>query len=442
MTTHYIITSDPSVGQEHQYTLDLPPAEPTPDATPVELQRTEHLKRLTSDQIARSFIVNGSDELRKLSDKLLDCSESVSLRASGAVHSHGRCKHRLCALCSSIKASTWQREIDRMMDHLKYDLIEDSQHPDETALVALKITLNAGQTCPATELKTVIRDVLHTLWPRLLRLSAVKPHLEGAIRATEVTVSKEPMRNNIPLMNPHIHGTILLRVPPSERATWRTWLDELALTIGHYWVGAVSRRLKKLSIDRPITLSSQEIIPITAQTTEHLSNWMKYGVKGAVTSLAKALHKEDYTVTALHPIARIWAEIYRAIKGIRLIATSGSLSDSLDDAREELRSEKELSSPPRREPAPDVTHRWSYPNNTFIPIDHWDAEVDKPPYFRTKMYQFHYRDAPDLEERKRAIAQQRKLSEQIYGLPDDAPVPRALRDELFLYTQESQGTLL
>ena len=326
------------------------------------------------------------------------------------------------------------------MDHLKHDLIEESQHPDETALAALKITLNAGQTCPANELKTVIRGVLHTLWPRLLKIKAIAPHLEGAIRATEITVSKEPMKRGMPLMNPHIHATILLRIPRDERRTWRTWLDEIALSISHYWVSAVSRRLSKLGIDRPITMSSQEVMPITAQTTEHLSGWMKYGVKGAVTSLANALHKEDYTATALKPVARIWAEVYSAIKGIRLIATSGSLTDSLDDAREELRRES-IGCDRTEVTKQEITHRWSYPLNKFIPIDLWSAEKDKPPYYRNRMWHTYYYDLrhDTIEKRKEQIARQRKLASDIYGLPADGPPPQSLKDELFLYTQERQG---
>jgi hypothetical protein len=428
------ITAQSGSGQAYQHALNFPAVEEGHNSTPVELRETEHLKRLTSDQIARSFLVNGRDDLRKLSDKLFDCSESVSLKSNGAVHSHSRCKHRLCALCSSINASKWQKEINRVMDHLKYDLIEDSQHHDETALVALKVTLNAGRTCPATELKSVIRDVLHTIWPRVLRHSAVKPHLEGAIRATEITVSKDPMIDGIPQMNPHLHCTILLRVPPAERANWRTWVDEISLTIGHYWVGAVSRRLKKFNIDRAITMSSQEIATINTQTTTDLEGWMKYSVKGAVTSLANALYKEDYTLTALEPISKIWAEIYRAIKGIRLIATSGSFSDSLDDAREELLRESEPASRARDNEDAKITHRWSYPQNAFIPIDVWKSEYDKPPYFRDIIYH-HYirRNLPPIDR------------ESIQ--PDDTPplnktAPQPLKDELFLYTQDSHGAPL
>lgn len=439
MTTITRITSGAPAGQVHQHELDLPPAPIDPTDTPAELKDTEHLKRMTSDQIARSFVIDGRDELRKLSDKLFDCSESVSLKRSGAVHSHSRCKHRLCALCSSISASKWQKELDRSMDHLKYDLIEDSLHPEETALAALKVTLNAGQTCPAHELKTVIREVLHTLWPRLLKTKAIAPHLDGAIRATEITVSKEPMVDGLPLMNPHIHATILLRVPHDRRSTWRTWLDEIALSAGYYWVGAVSRKLESLKIKRPITLSSQEIMPITAQTTEHLAGWMKYGVKGAVTSLARALHKEDYTSTALHPIAEVWAEVYRAIKGIRLIATSGSLSDSLDDARDELKRESDHDEHHEDE-SHEVTHRWSYPRNKFVPADQWNAKTDKPEYYRSRMYHVYYRDIEDTpEKRRKLLLEQRKLAANHYGTPDDETPPHTLTDELFLYTQERQG---
>ena len=439
MTTITRITSADPAGQEHQHVLDLPPAPIDPSDTPAELKDTERLKRMTSDQIARSFVVDGDDELRKLSDKLFDCSESVSLKRTGSVHSHSRCKHRLCALCSSISASKWQKEIDHAMDHLKYDLIEDSQHPEETTLAALKVTLNAGQTCPAAELKSIIRDVLHTLWPRLLKIKAIAPHLEGAIRATEITVSKEPMVDGVPLMNPHIHATILLRIPHDERSTWRSWLDNIALSAGYYWVGAVGRRLSKLGIDRPITLSSQEVMPITAQTTEHLAGWMKYGVKGAVTSLARALHKEDYTATALEPIAKIWAEVYRAIKGIRLIATSGSLSDSLDEARDELKRESDIGERVD-ETNPEITHRWSYPRNKFVPVDLWAADVDKPPQWRSRMYHLYYRcEESTPKERREMILQQRRLAAQQYGTPVDDSPPRTLTGELFLYTQERQG---
>jgi hypothetical protein len=127
--------------------------------TPVELGQIQRLKAITSDQIARSLRLNGSDALHKESDRLYDCSENVQLRSNGRVTTYGRCKRRLCALCSSIEANKWSKDLSSAMDHLDFDMVDEvaDENPKTwhalPKTVALKLTLNAGQACPLGHLK-------------------------------------------------------------------------------------------------------------------------------------------------------------------------------------------------------------------------------------------------------------------------------------------------
>ena len=405
-----MITPADPVGQDVVCGHESPQPSLDLSLTPVELSQLQRLKAITSDQIARSLLVNGADSLRRESDRLYDCSENVQLKSNGRVTTHGRCKRRLCALCSSIEASKWSKDLTSSMDHLDFDMVDEVSDKHNEACeplpktVALKLTLNAGQACPLPELKTVIRKVLHLLWPRMLKIRAVAPHLKGAFRSTEITVSDEPMIDGLPLMNPHIHGALILQIPEDRGNTWREWLDELSVAITHYWKRAVRRQLSKLSYDRSITASSQLVEPLHTQQREHLAGWLSYCAKGAVKGLAESLHREDYTASALIPVARIWETVDATIKGIRLIATSGIIRDALDEARDEdKRAKTEHQERMYRDDEPRITHRWSFTLNRYIKIDEYIAERDKPPLYRTKLFQAHYRDRelPEPDELKR-----------------------------------------
>ena len=227
-------------------------------------------------------------------------------------------------------------------------------------------------------------------------------------------MSNEPLIDDMPMMNPHIHGAIILSIPEDQHDTWKTWLDEISLTITHYWKRAVRRQLDKLNISRSITASSQEVQRFHTQTREHLAGWLSYSTKGAILSLIKSLHREDFS-SALKPIARIWETVNSTIKGIKLIATSGIVRDALDDAREEAKRLKQDRYERRdREEEPRVTHKYSFTASAYKPVDEWDAEIDKPSSYRTKLFQRYYKDSllPTPEEINAVMAKQRQQAER------------------------------
>ena len=125
MCTSTRITPEEVSGQDvvcdhthHQPTLSV-------NTTPAELRAIQELKVMTSDHVARALLAYGSDELRKESDRLYDCSENIQLRHNGTVATYARCKRRLCALCSSIEASKWHNDLTKAMDHLDYDMADE-----------------------------------------------------------------------------------------------------------------------------------------------------------------------------------------------------------------------------------------------------------------------------------------------------------------------------
>jgi hypothetical protein len=300
------------------------------------------------------------------------------------------------------------------MDHLDFDMVDEvaDENPKTwhalPKTVALKLTLNAGQACPLGHLKTVIRKVLHLLWPRMLKIRAIAPHLKGAFRSTEVTVSDEPAVEGLPLMHPHMHGAIILQIPSDVGDAWRTWADEICTALTHYWKRAVRRQLAKLNINRTITASSQLVEPLHTQQREHLAGWLSYCAKGAIKGLAENMHRADHTESSLKPIAHVWETVDSTIKGIRLISTSGIIRDALDEARDETKRIKAEHNERRRDTndEPRITHRWSYTLSRYISADEYVVERDKPSAYRTKLFlDHHFKHLPDPESYKRQINQ-------------------------------------
>ena len=407
MSTSPIITSADAVGQDvpgsdlliHP-SLDIP-------LTPPELVKTEILKDLSTNQIALSLMSGMTDRLEDEATQIMKCAESVHLSKTGRVKTYSRCKRRLCPLCSSLLAKQWKKRVTVCADHLSDILIDDDIDNDQSLhkSVGLKLTLNAGQACPINDLKLIIRQVLHNQWSRLLQTKIIKDHIVGSLRATEITIDrKTDVHDGIPLANPHIHAIILLRPPEGlSRSQITTWLEEVSNSASMYWRGSVRKRLNKLGIeDRIVTASAQLIEPLSSHTSKDFTEWSHYIVKGAVHNLAMDLHREDHNGTAFRPISNIWIEVERAIKGIRLISTSGDVADAMKDAEEEIKRSK----PPanREEDENLITHKWSFTKERYINIDHWIREVDRPRNYRVqlllKSYQLNHRYKPPSESKK------------------------------------------
>ncbi len=407
MITFPIITSADAVGQDvpcsdlsTQSSLDIP-------LTPPELIKTELLKDVSTNQIALSLMSGMTDRLEEEATKLMGCAESVHLARTGRVKTYSRCKRRLCPLCSSLLAKQWKKRVTVAADHLSDILIDDDIDNDQSLhkSVGLKLTLNAGQACPISDLKLIIREVLHNQWSRLLQTKIIKDHIVGSLRATEITIDrKTEVHDGIPLANPHIHAIILLRPPEGlSRAQITSWLEEVSNSASMYWRGSVRKRLRKLGIeDRIITSSAQLIEPLSSQTNKDFIEWSHYIVKGAVHNLALDLHREDHDGTAFRPISNIWIEVERAIKGIRLISTSGDVADAMKDAEEEIKRSTPQQN--REEDESLITHKWSFTKERYISIDHWIQEVDKPRNYRVQLllnsYHLNHRYKPPSEVKK------------------------------------------
>ena len=388
MTTVPIITSADAVGQDvPRSDLLIHPSLDIP-LTPPELVKTELLKDVSTNQIALSLMSGMSDRLEDEATQIMKCAESVHLSRTGRVKTYSRCKRRLCPLCSSILANKWKKKVTVATDHLSDILIDDDTDNDQSLhkSVGLKLTLNAGQACPINDLKLIIRQVLHNQWSRLLQTKIIKDHIVGSLRATEITIDrKTDVHDGVPLANPHIHAIILLRPPEGlSRSQITNWLEEVSNSASMYWRGSVRKRLRKLGIeDRIVTAAAQLIEPLSSHTSKDFTEWSHYIVKGAVHNLALDLHREDHEGTEFRSISNIWIEVERAIKGIRLISTSGDIADAMKDAEEEIKR----SAPPHNHEDDEnmITHKWSFTKERYIDTDHWKQEIDKPRNFRVQL---------------------------------------------------------
>jgi hypothetical protein len=364
--------------------LDLP-------VSPQSLVNTERMKRITTDQIALSLLTHENDKYLDESKELMSCAESIELTNNGKVKTFNRCKRRLCALCSKIEADKWTEIIRRSTDHLSYTLMDDPEIEGLNQAIAIKLTLNAGQTCHISELKTIIKDVLHPSWPSMMSITAIKPHLLGAMRATEIQPSKLH-EDGTPLMNPHIHGVILLKAPDeihtikcmiARSLKLELFINEITLTLSYYWKRAMRRKLSKHGLANRSVSSSVNITPLTQHTNHDLAGWLTYCTKGAICSLANSLYKEDYNDTAFKPISQMWIAVERATKGIRFISASKDLKSAITCAKDELKRATDEGSP-RQELKERITHRWSFTRSKYIPEVMWDQPVDKPSNYRVR----------------------------------------------------------
>ena len=364
--------------------LDLP-------VSPQSLVNTELMKGITTDQIALSLLTHEDDKYRDESDKLMSCAENIQLTNDGKVRTYNRCKRRLCALCSKIEADRWAKTIDRATEHLSYTLLHDPEIEGLDQAIAIKLTLNAGQTCHISELKTIIKDVLHPSWPSMMSITAIKPHLLGSLRTTEIQSSRLH-EDGTPLMNPHIHGVILLKIPAelhnekcgiTRSEKLELFINEITLTLSYYWKRAMRRKLSKLGLNNRSVSSCANISPLTRHTSNDLTSWLKYCTKGAVCSLASSLYKEDYDDTAFRPISQMWIAVERATKGIRFVSSSKDLKDAINCAKDELKRESE-DKQARPDATERITHKWSFTRSKYIPEEMWDQPIDKPSNHRVR----------------------------------------------------------
>jgi len=346
------------------YTAQQPGNAPTP----IEFHRHTALKRHTIDATALPLLSSTDPQSQQLYEKLLTCSEQITLRGDRVIH-HQRCRHRLCALCQHIDASKRIAEAKAALDYLDTPLYDDpladNYAPKSTAL---KLTLNAGQTRPLSELRQLLK-ALHSAWSDLVSRTSIKRHTTGHQRATEITSSSE-ISGDL-RANPHLHGTLLLIVQSDDNPDD---IEQFVKTeVERLWPQIIKRHLIKQRL-KPETISdhAQHIEPLWSRTNDDLYSWLRYSLKGLTPSLTEEIARRE--MNAPSQLSEIWSTLDQAIKGLRLVSRGGELKEMI---REHKATERARSSS-RANRAPDAqpTHQWSYPLAQWIPLLNYDPRRD------------------------------------------------------------------
>lgn len=353
-TDHEIELTPPS-----QQMLDLD------DCTPDALLTQTSLKRHTIHSTALSLLTSPDPQAKQLYDKLITCSEQITLRGDKVIHLQ-RCKHRLCALCQHIDASKRIAEVKAALDYLDTPLFDDPTADDSTGRsTALKVTLNTGITRPFSELRQLIK-ALHAGWSDLTSRSAIKRHTIGYQRATEITRSSDKITSDLKA-NPHIHGTLLLSVESGE--TPEQVERYVSSAIKRLWPKIIKRHLHRQGLKADlISTKGQEITPLWARTNDDLYGWLRYTLKGLTPSLTEKIAEQEIDTPS--ELSEIWSSINQAISGMRLVSRGGELKEMIREhqATERARSCARADDTPDAEP----THIWSYPLSRWISTSNYD----------------------------------------------------------------------
>jgi len=361
-----MITSPIPSGQGYDSTQESLPIH----LRPLPLDEVERHKRLTLQQSVLALIHGDLDHHRTDADKILRCSEQVTVDADGSVTSASRCRKRLCASCSHSSAREWSRVIQEAYDHLDATLANEPRVDGLPTAVGLAVTLNLGATAPLSDLKGSIK-LLHRLFPRLLKAADIARSLLGSLRATEITVSadKDDIR-----VNTHIHALILMELPRDVTDRDR-WVGDLTSAIKRTWRRMVQKNLAKLKDESTYSSSAQDVRQLKRHDRENFTRWASYITKGAVAGLARQLEKETYFRDEL---VKVWLEVDRAVKGVRLISSSGILKTAITDAKEALSSGDANNARRVQETPSRATHLWSYIEDRYLEVKVWDTDHARP----------------------------------------------------------------
>jgi len=332
--------------REHHSTQAFP-ASISPNTLENTLQARATLKRQTINSVAPSFA-----EHPTIYKKLMSCSETITVKGSKITH-HQRCKHRLCSLCQHIEASKRIAETKEAIEYLHTPLFDDPEADDYTGrCTALKITLTTNSPRPISELRRTIK-ALHSSWTNLISRASIKPYVTGYQRATEITIKKDTLE---PLVHPHIHCVLLLKVEANETPLQIEHFTQDA--IKQLWPKIIEKQLQKQGLSAETTRTcAQDISPLWARTNKDLLAWLTYTLKGLTPTLTpQELPPEN---------PAFWTMLSEAIHGIRLVARGGELREMLIDYADTQKARR-----PKKRRTMNIkpTHIWSRHAFQWLPI--------------------------------------------------------------------------
>lgn len=261
-----------------------------------------------------------------------------------------RCKSKVCPYCSSVESSRWVARVRAGMTHLSntkgYYLRDEptgyAERFPNGAMIALKITMNAGHTCGLDELRERL-DLLHSTFYKLTRKLSRGDDYIGAFRSTEI-VERTPSEDGAPPQaNPHLHTFILLRGDCD--------LTHLTHELLRFWPKSLKAGYKGLGkqVSTVSSLQGDWIKRLDADDVENLSGWVKYITKGSydLTSSGEKgwIKREAHRVTT----SSFWAEVERVTKRIKMAQSYGLLKTAMSEAQAEYKEAKKSAPRGQRE---------------------------------------------------------------------------------------------
>lgn len=293
--------------------------------------------------------------------QMVGCGRLAKLTNTGTLRPLNRCHQRSCPICAGIRGRQYTHRVTKALDNMTHTLADESAAqlmPDTQKMIGLKITLNSGEACELINIRTRL-TIMHSTWTRLLRTSKLKDVLLGALRSTEITQCSTSMAN------PHMHCLIMLPLDSD--------VAELENHIRRYWSRTIRKAVKKAeSISEHNTSASVGAVgELYRHSIQDCQEWINYSTKGSYD-----LTSEGKIATHSETSSQFWIEVDRAIKGLRLISTSGQLKAALALVKSE---EKES---PRFTDGelPTPTHEWSHRTGSYTLISEI-THGDTNPFF-------------------------------------------------------------
>ena len=261
-----------------------------------------------------------------------------------------RCKSKVCPYCLSIESSRWVARVRAGMTHLSntkgYYLRDEptgyAERFPNGAMIALKITMNAGHTCGLDELRERL-DLLHSTFYKLTRKLSRGDDYIGAFRSTEI-VERTPSEDGAPSQaNPHLHTFILLRGDCD--------LTHLTHELLRFWPKSLKVGYKGLGkqVSTVSSLQGDWIKRLDADDIDNLSGWVKYITKGSYDLTSSGdkgwVKREAHRVTT----SSFWAEVERVTKKIKMVQSYGLLKIAMSEAQAEYKEAKKRAPRGQRE---------------------------------------------------------------------------------------------
>ena len=339
-----------------------------------EAQKRRHLPsdtarflKLAQSNVAKALASSIDPRQMQSAVTMMDCGRYIRMIDDDRYRVINRCHLRSCSICSQIKGAKYTSILIDAMRQLRFTFRDDG-FDTHRQMIGLKITLNTGTACHLDDLRERL-TILHKLWGRMTRAKYLQEGLIGAIRSTEII----PERDTANTANPHIHGLLLL---PAD-----TNVPLLREQLGIYWRRAMRKAISKIdrSLAKPhqVSASFQELKELDFHTSEDAESWLRYATKGGYNF-------SNPQSQSLHDSAskQYFRAVDTAIKGMRLISTSGDLKDAVTIAKENRVSRK-----PSEQIDHDShisTHAWSDKNAAYVEIDSYDPVIHDDRWYLTQ----------------------------------------------------------